>query len=58
MKTILIAVCAAALLTGCATNKTAVTDKPANGEDDARMVRSLVDSMASPVHSFPANLPR
>ena len=58
MKIFLIAVCALALFTGCATNQAVANSSPAKGEHDARIVRGLMDSMASAPHSFPANLPR
>jgi hypothetical protein len=58
MKKILIAVVAAALFAGCATNQVAEPNVAAKGENDARMLRGLLDSMASPAHNFPANLPR
>jgi hypothetical protein len=58
MKTVLIAICAAGLFGGCATNKAEPTKEAAKREHDAKIVRGLLDSMASPPHSFPANLPR
>lgn len=41
------------LFSGCA------TANPENrSEHDSRTARGLLDSMASPVHTFPANVPR
>jgi hypothetical protein len=47
------------IFSGCATAEP--RDAEANHhskQSDARMARGLIDGMRSPVHSFPANLPR
>ena len=41
------------LLSGCAT-----TSSDTQAEQDTRIARGLIDSMASPIHTFPAGVPR
>jgi hypothetical protein len=57
MKLLLMTMLAAMMLTGCATQR-AQGEPDASAEQDAKMARGLMDSMASAPHRFPANLPR
>ena len=58
MKLMLIAIFAALFLAGCATNRAAKSDAHLDPDHDAKSVRALVDTMSSPAHNFPANVPR
>ena len=57
MKLLLMTMLAAMMLTGCATQR-AQGEPDASAEQDAKMARGLMDSMASAPHRVPANLPR
>lgn len=58
MKWMLIALCAVVFLAGCATNGAARPEAHGDPDHDAKSVRALVDTMSSPAHNFPANIPR
>ena len=68
MKQILIGLSLAVLLTGCASNHHAKADTSdasrgatsanAQTSDDAKIVRGIVDSLASPANRVPSNIPK
>ena len=58
MKICLLCLMISVLCAGCANTRVTEARAEATAQNDARTVRGLVDAMRSPVHSFPANIPR